>query len=295
MDVSKAALGMQQRVPRKPKLGQHFLIDQQARGRIVEALGDISQLTVIEIGPGRGALTDLLVSRAGHLVAVEFDRLLAAKLRLRFARLPHVEIIEADILTVDIRTMIGNRKGPLRDLRPSEQPKARVVGNLPYYITSDILLRLLAERDYFDRIVIMVQREVAERLAAVPGTRDYGLLSATANLSGCVEKLFTLPPAAFSPPPAVESAVLRIDIAPRFAELQVDEGGFIEFLKRSFAQKRKMLSSNLREHFDPAALRQALTAAGIEPGARAEAVPLEQMAALYRAIKGREAGVRDKQ
>jgi 16S rRNA (adenine1518-N6/adenine1519-N6)-dimethyltransferase len=282
--VSKSGLDTQPHAVRKPKLGQHFLVDQQARRRIVEALGDVSQLTVVEIGPGRGALTDLLAVRAGHLVAVEFDRLLAAQLRMKFARLPHVEIIEADILTVDIRTMIGHRKGPLRDLRPSEQPKARVVGNLPYYITSDILLRLLAERDYFERIVIMVQLEVAERLAAVPGSRDYGLLSATAQLSGRVEKLFSLPPGAFNPPPAVDSAVVRIDIAPRFSELQVDEPGFMEFLKRSFAHKRKMLSSNLREHFGPAVLRQALAAAGIEPGARAEAVSLEQMAALYKGL-----------
>jgi 16S rRNA (adenine1518-N6/adenine1519-N6)-dimethyltransferase len=282
--VAEDALSTPQRAPRKPKLGQHFLIDQQARRGIVEALGDISQLTVIEIGPGRGALTDLLATRAGHVVAVEFDRMLAAQLRMKFSRLSHVEIIEADILTVDIRTMIGNRRGPLRDLRPSEQPKARVVGNLPYYITSDILLRLLAERDYFDRVVIMVQLEVADRLAAAPGTRDYGLLSATAQLSGRVEKLFTLPPGAFTPPPEVDSAVVRIDIAPRFAELQVDERGFIEFLKLSFAQKRKMLSSNLREHFNPVVLRKLLPAAGIEPGARAEAVPLEQMAALYRAL-----------
>ncbi len=282
--MSKSGLDTQPHAARKPKLGQHFLVDQQARHRIVEALGDVSQLTVVEIGPGRGALTDLLAVRAGHLVAVEFDRLLAAQLRMKFARLPHVEIIEADILTVDIRTMIGHRKGPLRDLRPSEQPKARVVGNLPYYITSDILLRLLAERDYFERIVIMVQLEVAERLAAVPGSRDYGLLSATAQLSGRVEKLFSLPPGAFNPPPAVDSAVVRIDIAPRFSELQVDEPGFMEFLKRSFAHKRKMLSSNLREHFGPAVLRQALAAAGIEPGARAEAVSLEQMAALYKGL-----------
>ena len=283
-NASKDTLVTGQHTARKPKLGQHFLVDQQARHKIVEALGDVSQVTVIEIGPGRGALTDLLAPRAGHLVAVEFDRVLAAQLRMRYSRLPHVEIIEADILTVDIRTMIGNRRGPLRDLRPSEQPKARVVGNLPFYITSDILLRLFAERDYFDRIVIMVQLEVADRLAAAPGTRDYGLLSATAQLSGRVEKLFTLPAGAFSPPPEVESAVLRIEIAPRFDELRIDEPGFIQFLKHSFAQKRKMLSSNLREHFNPALLRKALPAAGIEPGARAEAVPLEQMAALYREL-----------
>ena len=269
---------------RKPKLGQNFLIDHGAMQKIVDALGDVSERTVIEIGAGTGSLTGLLVPRSGHLVAVELDRMLAAQLRMEYSREPHVEIIEADILTVDIRTMIGNRTGPLRDLRPSEPPKARVVGNLPYYITSDILLRLFAEHGFFDRLVIMVQLEVGDRLAALPGTRDYGLLSATANLYGRVEKLFELPPEAFSPPPQVHSAVLRIDIAPRFEELQVDERGLIEFLKRSFAQKRKMLSSNLREHFRPAAVRQALEQAGIEPGARAEAVTLDQMAALYRIL-----------
>ncbi|MGA2960351.1 MAG: 16S rRNA (adenine(1518)-N(6)/adenine(1519)-N(6))-dimethyltransferase RsmA [Candidatus Korobacteraceae bacterium] len=269
---------------RKPKLGQNFLVDHGAMQKIVDALGDVSQRTVIEIGAGTGALTSLLVPRAGHLVAVELDRVLAAQLRMEYSREPHVEIIEADILTADMRTMIGNRTGPLRDLRPSEPPKARVVGNLPYYITSDILLRLFAEHGFFDRLIVTVQLEVADRLAASPGTRDYGLLSATANLYGRVEKLFELPPEAFSPPPKVHSAALRIDIAPRFEELQVDEHGFIEFLKRSFAQKRKMLSNNLREHFRPAVVQQSLQQAGIEPGVRAEAVALDQMAVLYRIL-----------
>jgi len=274
----------EKRTQRKPKLGQNFLIDHGAMQKIVDALGDVSQLTVIEIGAGSGALTSLLVARAGHLVAVELDRVLAAQLRMEYSREPQVEIIEADILTVDIRTMIGNRTGPLRDLRPSGPPKARVVGNLPYYITSDILLRLFGEHGFFDRLVITVQLEVADRLAASPGSRDYGLLSATANLYGRVEKLFELPPEAFSPPPQVHSAALRIDIAPRFEELQVAERGFIEFLKRSFAQKRKMLANNLREHFPPALVKQSLQQAGIEPGARAEAVALDRMAALYRIL-----------
>jgi 16S rRNA (adenine1518-N6/adenine1519-N6)-dimethyltransferase len=274
----------EKRPQRKPKLGQNFLIDHGAMQKIVDALGDVSQLTVIEIGAGSGALTSLLVARAGHLVAVELDRVLAAQLRMEYSREPQVEIIEADILTVDIRTMIGNRTGPLRDLRPTGQPKARVVGNLPYYITSDILLRLFGEHRFFDRLVITVQLEVADRLAASPGSRDYGLLSATANLYGRVEKLFELPPEAFSPPPQVHSAALRIDMAPRFEELEVDERGFIEFLKRSFAQKRKMLANNLREHFRPALVKQSLQQAGIEPGARAEAVTLDRMAALYRIL-----------
>jgi 16S rRNA (adenine1518-N6/adenine1519-N6)-dimethyltransferase len=282
-------------MPRKPKLGQNFLVDHGAMRRIVDALGDVSQRTVIEIGAGGGALTSLLVPRAGHLVAVEMDRVLAAQLRMEYSREPHVEIIEADILTVDIRTMIGNRTGPLRDLRPSGQPKATVVGNLPYYITSDILLRLFAEHVFFDRLVLMVQLEVADRLAALPGSRDYGLLSATVNLYGRVEKLFELPPQAFSPPPQVHSAVLRIDIAPRFEELQLDEHGFIEFLKRSFAQKRKTLSNNLRAHFNPAIVRQSFAQAGIEPAARAEAVRLDQMAALYRILTAAAPGPRPPQ
>lgn len=270
--------------PHRPKLGQNFLADHAAMQRIVDALGDISRITVIEIGPGRGALTDLLVPRSGHLVAVELDRVLAAQLRMRYANIPHVEIIEADVLTVDFRTMIGNRRGPLRDLRPTELPRARVVGNLPYYITSDILLRLFAHHSCFERLVLMVQLEVADRVAAEPGSSDYGVLSATANLYGRVEKLFTLDRSAFSPPPNVDSAVLRIDIAPRMAELEVDEEGFIAFLRRSFAQKRKMLTSNLREFYTPATVRAAMDTAGIEPSARAEAVPLERMAALYRAL-----------
>ena len=130
----------------------------------------------------------------------------------------------------------------------------------------------------------MVQLEVADRLAAAPGTRDYGLLTATANLYGHIEKLFTLPPEAFSPPPQVSSAVVQIDVAPRFVELQVDEHGFIEFLKQSFAQKRKMLTSVLREHYSPAVLKQAAAEAGIQPGVRAEAMSLDKMAALYRSL-----------
>lgn len=112
--------------------------------RIVDALGDITQATVMEIGPGRGALTDFLAVRAGRLIAVELDRVLSAQLRMRYARLPNVDVIEADILKTDIGTIVGKRPGPLRDLRPSEPIRARVVGNLPYYITSDILLALFS-------------------------------------------------------------------------------------------------------------------------------------------------------
>jgi 16S rRNA (adenine1518-N6/adenine1519-N6)-dimethyltransferase len=270
---------------KKPKLGQNFLVDRSAMQRIVDALGDISQATIMEIGPGRGALTDFLAVRAGRLIAVELDRVLSAQLRMRYARLPNVDVIEADILKTDIGTIVGKHPGPLRDLRPTEPIRARVVGNLPYYITSDILLALFAAHRNIERIVIMVQEEVAERLAAKPGVSEYGLLSATAQLYGKVEKLFTLPPGAFEPPPKVHSGVVRIVISPQFETLQVDEEGFIEFLKLTFGQKRKTLLNNLRERFGVEPSKKALAAAKVKPDVRAEALSLEKMATIYRTLK----------
>ena len=273
---------------KKPKLGQNFLVDRSAMQLIVDALGDITQATVVEIGPGRGALTDFLAVRAGRLIAVELDRVLSAQLRMLYARLPNVEVIEADILKTDISTMVGKRPGPLRDLRPSEPIRARVVGNLPYYITSDILLALFKAHRNIETIVVMVQLEVAERLAAKPGGSEYGLLSATAQLYGTVENLFKLPPGAFNPPPKVHSGVVRIKIDPQFERLGVDETGFIEFLKLSFGQKRKTLINNLREKYDTTLAKQALVAAKVRPDVRAEAISLESAAEIYKSLAGRQ-------
>jgi 16S rRNA (adenine1518-N6/adenine1519-N6)-dimethyltransferase len=270
--------------PAKPKLGQHYLVQDSAAQRIVEALGDVSQSTVLEIGPGRGALTSLLARRARRLIAIELDRVLAAQLRMNFALSPNVEIIEGDILAIDFHTLFGPKPGSTRpgmDLTPE---RVRVVGNLPYYITSDILLRLFAYRQYFETIVIMVQREVAERLAAPPGTSQYGLLSATTQLYAQVETLFTLPPAAFSPPPKVQSTVVRLTMAPRVESLQVAEEDFVSFLKLSFGQKRKTLWNNLKLQYQPEALRAALEKSGVKADLRAEALSLEKSAALFRAL-----------
>ena len=270
---------------RKPKLGQNFLVDRGAALRIVEALGDVSERTVVEIGPGPGILTDLLVSRAKRVIGVELDRVLAAQLRMRYATRDNVEVLESDFVTVEFPTLLGRKAGPLQDLRPTQPETVDVVGNLPYYITSDIVLRLLELHQNIERAVIMVQREVADRIAAEPGSRDYGLLSATAQLFARVEKLFTLPPTAFSPPPQVHSSVLRFTMAPRLEELQVDEEPFIAFLKLAFAQKRKTLVNNLRESYDDKAVRAALKAAGLRSDVRAEAVPLEKMAEVSRALQ----------
>jgi 16S rRNA (adenine1518-N6/adenine1519-N6)-dimethyltransferase len=270
---------------RKPKLGQNFLVDLQAARRIVEALGDISNRTVIEIGPGRGVLTDVLIPRARRVIGIELDRVLAAQLRMKYATHPNLEVLESDFLTAEFPSMVGRRPGPLHDLRPTQPETVDVVGNLPYYITSDIVLRILELHGNIERAVIMVQREVADRIAAEPGTRDYGLLSATAQLFARVDKLFTLPPGAFSPPPEVHSSAVRLTMAPRLAELQVDEQPFIAFLKLAFAQKRKTLANNLRGQYDATAIRAALKAAGSRSDVRAEAMSLEKTAAVFRALR----------
>jgi 16S rRNA (adenine1518-N6/adenine1519-N6)-dimethyltransferase len=270
---------------RKPKLGQHFLANDAAAVRIVDALGDVSQATVLEIGPGRSALTDMLARKARRLIAVELDRVISAQLRMKFSMQPNVEIIEGDFLKIELDTVFGAKPGSLRTGLNFAPEPARVVGNLPYYITSDILLRLLEYHRYFSIIVIMVQKEVADRLAASAGSRDYGLLSATAQLYGRVEQLFTLPPSAFSPPPKVHSSVVRITIKPKLESLRVPEDEFIAFLKLCFGQKRKTLWNNLKTGYDEDALRAALAKSGVKPTIRAEALPLEKTAALFRALR----------
>ena len=271
--------------PRKPKLGQHFLTNEAAALRIVEALGDVSEATVLEIGPGRGAITDMLARKSRRLIAVELDRVLSAQLRMKFSLYPKVEIIEGDFLKIELDTVFGAKPGSLRTGLNFMPEPARVVGNLPFYITSDILLRLLEYNRYFSTIVLMVQKEVADRLAATAGSRDYGLLTATAQLYGRVEQLFTLPPGAFSPPPKVHSSVIRITIKPQLEALRVSEAEFIAFLKVCFGQKRKTLWNNLKTRYDEGVLRAALAKSGVKPAIRAEALPLERTAALFRALR----------
>ena len=167
-----------------------------------------------------------------RLIAVELDRVLAAQLRLKFGMAHNVEIIEADILSIDFDSLFGPKPGLRRPGIEFKPAPVKVVGNLPYYITSDILLRLFEYAKYFETIVILVQREVADRIAAEPGSRDYGLLSATAQLFAGVDKLFTLPPGAFTPPPKVHSTVLRLTIRPRQQELGV-AGGWVHRLPQA--------------------------------------------------------------
>jgi 16S rRNA (adenine1518-N6/adenine1519-N6)-dimethyltransferase len=244
------------RVPRKkPRLGQHFLTDTAAAIRIVEALGDVSQSTVLEIGPGGGVLTGLLIKRARRVIAIELDRVLAAQLRMRYSLAPNIEIIEGDILAIDFDSLFGPKPGSTRPGMPHIPEPVRVLGNLPYFITSDILLRLFQYRKYFESFVLMLQKEVADRLAARPGNSDYGLLSATAQLG-------------------------------------VEESQFIDFLKLSFAQKRKTLWNNLKPRYRPDELKTAMQKAKIDPSVRAEALSLSASASLFRELTNRDGHLR---
>ena len=303
---------------RKPKFGQNFLTDDRARYAIVEALGDLSKRTVLEIGPGHGSLTAILADRAERLIAVELDPALAAELTFRFRNHPNVTVVHADILATDLNRLVSApaSESPTQPVSrstspPASQPASQpasvsvdapqtvpgsplqtpsgsfdVIGNLPYYITSDILLKLFAasELGQLKRAVLMMQREVADRVSASPGVRDYGMLSATTQMYAEAQNLFTLPPSSFSPPPDVYSTVLRLEFGPRFAELGVDPAPFTHFLRICFAQKRKTLANNLRAGgFDEKALHRGWPAE-ISPLARAESITLEGMARLFRAL-----------
>lgn len=228
--------------------------------RIAEAACPQAGETVVEIGPGRGALTAHLLPRAGRLIAIELDAALAAAL----PPAGNLEILQADVLETDLRQW-----GP-----------AVVAGNLPYYISSPILERVLGMGALLRRGVFLVQREVAERLAAEPGTRDYGYLSARTQFLARVELLFGVPAEAFAPPPRVDSAVVRLTPRDRGAELGVDDREmFLTFLGQCFRQKRKTLRNNLA-----AAYGREKADRLPEGGRRAEQMPLEALAQVYRAL-----------
>jgi 16S rRNA (adenine1518-N6/adenine1519-N6)-dimethyltransferase len=269
----------------RPKLGQNFLTNLTAQADIVDALGDLSQRTVVEIGPGAGAITSLLAARAQRLIAIELDRDLVPQLREQFADRPSVEILEQDVLTIDFAELREKARDS-NAINPDD--KLLVVGNLPFYITSDILMHLFRFTDVIERAVLMVQREVADRIAAHPGSSDYGILSVTTQMYTRTEKLFTLPPTAFTPMPQVHSTVVRLIMTPRFDELRVAPDAFLAFVRTCYAQKRKMLVRNLRNaDFDPDAIANSFESFEISPLVRAEELDLAKMASLFRSLTER--------
>ncbi len=250
---------------KRPPLGQHFLNRASILERIAAAACPRPQPLVIEIGPGEGSLTVHLMERAERLVAIEVDPALAERLRARFAGHRHFEVIHADILDVHL-----SQWGP-----------AVVVGNLPYYITSPILDRVLAMGPDLLRAVFLMQKEVADRLSAQPGSRDYGFLTVRTGFRAWARTLFRVPPSAFSPPPKVESAVVQLDPrAPDEALPVGDAGRFLEFVGLCFRHKRKTIRNNLAGAFS----REAIDACP-EAGLRAEQLTIDEFADLYHRLK----------
>jgi 16S rRNA (adenine1518-N6/adenine1519-N6)-dimethyltransferase len=216
------------------RLGQHFLRDQRIIHRIIEALAPKADESIVEIGPGTGALTSVLVERVGRLIAVEFDSKLAPFLNERFSSFPNFKLVMADALTVDFCAEIS----PARS--------ARLVANLPYNISTAILQRLIAQRECFEEMVLMLQREVVERLLAPAGTTDRGYISVLVEAYCEAEKLFDVAPGAFRPPPKVWSSVMRLRFRPRINAEVADESLLWETVSTGFAQKRKTILNNLR-------------------------------------------------
>jgi 16S rRNA (adenine1518-N6/adenine1519-N6)-dimethyltransferase len=259
--------------PIRKNLGQHFLNDKRILQRIVDALELTGDETVVEIGPGRGSLTELLVPVAKRLVLIEYDRMLAARLREKYASTPSVSVVEADVLTVDLGEVAG---GPYV-----------LVGNVPYYITTPILFHALEPRRP-DRAVYLVQREVADRIVAEPGSADYGALSVNVQGFANPRRLFRVAPGSFDPPPKVESAVVRID--PREVPVvdAAHEARFRRFVQEAFGMRRKQMRRVLRSllNLDAERAEALLAEVGIDPMARPETLSAEQFALVV--LRGNE-------
>ncbi|MDZ4798610.1 MAG: 16S rRNA (adenine(1518)-N(6)/adenine(1519)-N(6))-dimethyltransferase RsmA [Bryobacteraceae bacterium] len=243
------------------RLGQHFLIRTSILRRIAEAAVPSQDLHVLEIGPGRGALTQFLVPAADRVTAVEVDPVLVHYLQEKFRGEPNFSVIHADVLQTDLAQW-----GPVA-----------VAGNLPYYITSPIVEKVLGLGPLLRRAVFLVQKEVGERITAQPGSRDYGYLSAMCQVAAEVKYIATVPPGAFRPPPKVDSAVVQL--VPRESPLVEDRARFLGFASLCFVQKRKTLRNNLVA---------AYPGIEAEPEAklRAEQVGIEQMVDLWRRLGG---------
>ena len=262
------------------RLGQHFLRDQRTIHRIIEALAPKPDETIIEIGPGTGALTSVLVERAGRLIAVEFDNKLTPLLNERFGSLPNFKLVMADALTVDFCAQIS----PART--------ARLVANLPYNISTAILQRLIAQRACLEEMVLMLQREVVERVLAPAGTTDRGFISVVVEAYCETEKLFDVAPGAFRPPPKVWSNVMRLKLRTRINADVADQNLLWETVSAGFAQKRKTILNNLRNA--SGRLQEILKRNGgasivlckaqIELQRRAETLTVEEWGRLVRAM-----------
>ncbi|HJQ11852.1 MAG TPA: 16S rRNA (adenine(1518)-N(6)/adenine(1519)-N(6))-dimethyltransferase RsmA [Gemmatimonadaceae bacterium] len=269
--MPRAAGGRGRQPPVLKKFGQHFLTDPAILTAIVDALAPTQNDTVVEIGPGRGALTDILAERARKVVAVEIDRALAAQLREKYSGRSNIEIVEGDFLKTDAHSLAGD--------------DVLLIGNVPYYITTPIVFKAL-DPPIPRRSVFLVQREVAERMAAAASDDSYGALSVNVAVVADVEQVLRVPAGAFKPPPKVESAVVRL--TPRMQPLVSYESltGFRTFVLAAFGQRRKQMQRVLRSvrAVSPPKATELLQSVGIDPSARPEVISPEDFARLYKLL-----------
>jgi 16S rRNA (adenine1518-N6/adenine1519-N6)-dimethyltransferase len=256
------------------KYGQHFLTDERILGAIVDALGPTQSDTVVEVGSGRGSLTDILVERSGRVVAVEIDRALAKQLGERYSSHSNVRVVQGDVLETDLHALGG--------------PNFLLIGNVPYYITTPIVFKAL-EQPIPRRSVFLVQREVAERMAAEEDTENYGALSINVAVVAKVEIMFEVPRDAFQPPPKVDSAVVRL--TPRAEPLISAESlrPFRAFVQATFGLRRKQMHRVLRtvRGLSPEDSAAVLNTADVALSARPEVVSAKQLVRLFELLRDR--------
>ena len=268
----------------RQRLGQHFLTDPGWREEIARAIRVSPQSIApsssdqaksscwLEIGAGHGEMTEHLASTGAPVYAIEIDAQFVNRLQHLAQRYPNLTIVPGDILEIDIGQIAAERK-------------LRVYGNLPYYITSPILQRLFAAAEFIEEIHVVIQEEVALRLVATPGTRDYGYLSVLTQYFARPELVLRIPRSAFSPPPEVGSALVTLRFPGERAKLpRLDRERFLDFVKLCFSQKRKTLVNNLKQRFKPEAVRDALGTQKIRPDARAEQLSVADLAALFTTL-----------
>lgn len=268
----------------RQRLGQHFLSDEGWREQIARAVGASPHSELIrpatrreticwiEVGAGHGEMTEHLLSAGAPVYAIELDEPLANRLKKLAKKYPNLTVVHGDVLKTDLSVLAGGRR-------------MHVYGNLPYYITSPILHHLFSFADLLDEIHVVIQEEVARRLAARPHTKPYGYLSVLTQLYTRPEYVLQIPRSAFSPPPEVASALVTLRLPGERAQLALrDEQQFLDFVKQCFSQKRKTLANNVRSLAKPDRTRATLAALGLRPDARAEQLSVSQFAALYASL-----------
>jgi 16S rRNA (adenine1518-N6/adenine1519-N6)-dimethyltransferase len=261
----------------KKKLGQHFLIDRNILNKVIQTAQVGKEDVIIEVGPGPGEMTLALARLVKHVIAVEIDPKLVEILKKKLSDCPNVEVVKSDILKVDFKRWYKKEGHPIK-----------VVANLPYQISTPLLFRFIEAKEAFSTLTLMLQREVAERMVAFPGGKEYGRLSVLLQMFLDLSVRFFIPPSAFFPPPKVESAVVHMVWKERPMVDKQDEEWFIKVVKASFGYRRKTLANALKhsELSLPDSIESRIEEVGIDPRRRPETLTIEEYIRLAEALRG---------